>query len=182
MYDFLNAEGTNPSEGSQNYLHQAAEPPTDAYDPEDDGEYLTNSLGVHEHWDTTVDIFSKDRYSGPNNSGIDYIPIECESTTPYIQILNPISNRLYLAGREIMNTPITIIIGEINIEVEVKGITQVVEKVEFYIDNNLKTTDSEEPYNYLWDETSFGSKIIKIKAYHNNTENIEEQMTVWKFF
>jgi hypothetical protein len=182
MYDFLYAEGTNPSEGSQNYLHQAAEPPIDAYDPENDGEYLNSSLGVHEHWDTTVDIFSTDRYSGPNNNGIDYIPIEYESTLPYIQILNPIGNRLYIAGREIMNTPITIIIGEINIEIEVKGITETVEKVEFYIDNNLKTTDREEPYNYLWDETSFGFNTINVRAYYNNSEIIEEEISVWKFF
>ncbi len=73
MYDFLHAEGTNPCEGSQNYLHQSAEPPEGVYDPENDGEYLSESLGVHEHWNTTFDIFSPERYSGPSNDGIDYI-------------------------------------------------------------------------------------------------------------
>jgi len=73
MYDFLLAEGTNPCEGSQNYLHQSAEPPEGVYDPENDGEYVSESLGVHEHWNTTFDIFSPERYSGPANSGIDYI-------------------------------------------------------------------------------------------------------------
>ena len=73
MYDFLNAEGSNPSEGTQNYLHQAADPPPDVYDPEDDGVFVQNSLGVHEHWDTNVDILSSDRYSGPAEDGIDFI-------------------------------------------------------------------------------------------------------------
>jgi hypothetical protein len=41
MYDFLLTEGTNPIEGSQNYLHQAAVPPPDLYDPENDGIYLS---------------------------------------------------------------------------------------------------------------------------------------------
>jgi len=64
MYDFIFTEGCNPSEGSQNYLHQSAEPLQDTYDPEGDGVYLSESLGVHEHWDTSVDIFSSERYTG----------------------------------------------------------------------------------------------------------------------
>jgi hypothetical protein len=77
MYDFLHYEGTGggPSEGAQNYLHQAAEPPLGVYDPEGDGTYLSESLGVHEHWNTTVNISSFERYSGLSNNGIDYIPI-----------------------------------------------------------------------------------------------------------
>ena len=82
MYDFLHTEGTNPSEGSQNYLHQAAEPPPNLYDPESDGEYLSDSLGVHEHWDPSIGIFSSDRYSGPDGNGIDYIAIGNGSSSP----------------------------------------------------------------------------------------------------
>jgi hypothetical protein len=79
MYDFLHTEGTNPIEGSQNYLHQSAEPLTNTYDPENDGSYLSDSLGVHEHWDTNEDIFSTQRYSGPSNDGIDYISYKAEN-------------------------------------------------------------------------------------------------------
>jgi hypothetical protein len=79
MYDFLLAEGTNPCEGSQNYLHQSAEPNPNTYDPENDGEYLSDSLGVHEHWDTNEDIFYCERYSGPSNNGIDYCSINGEN-------------------------------------------------------------------------------------------------------
>ena len=86
MYDFLKAEGTNPSEGSQNYLHQAADPPSSVYDPENDGEYLINSLGVHEHWDTSYDVFSSTRYSGPDGNGIDYVAIGNISSPPSIPL------------------------------------------------------------------------------------------------
>jgi hypothetical protein len=78
MYDFLLAEGTNPSEGSQNYLHQSAEPPAGVYDPENDGVHLSDSLGVHEHWDPIENIFSSERYSGTSNNGIDYIAVHGE--------------------------------------------------------------------------------------------------------
>lgn len=86
MYDFLHAEGTNPSEGSQNYLHQSAEPPTGVYDPENDGVYLSDGLGVHEHWDISFDIFSSDRYSGPDENGIDYIGEIPENIPPTANI------------------------------------------------------------------------------------------------
>ncbi|MBU1941897.1 MAG: DUF362 domain-containing protein [Candidatus Thermoplasmatota archaeon] len=81
MYDFLHTEGTNPIEGSQNYLHQSADPIPNFYDPENDGIYLSESLGVHEHWDTNENIFLPVRYSGPTNNGIDYITYKEEALT-----------------------------------------------------------------------------------------------------
>jgi hypothetical protein len=77
MYDFLYTEDTNPTEGSQNYLHQSAQPVPNKYDPENDGEYLDYSLGVHEHWDTSVNIFSSERYVG-----IDFVPIPLTDNSP----------------------------------------------------------------------------------------------------
>jgi len=77
MYDFLYTEGTNPIEGSQNYLHQSAEPIPNKYDPEGDGEYLDHSLGIHEHWDTSVNIFSFERYNG-----IDFMAVPITDNSP----------------------------------------------------------------------------------------------------
>jgi hypothetical protein len=94
MYDFLLTEGTNPDEGAQNYLHQSAEPLQNVYDPENDGIYLSDSLGVHEHWDTSEDIFSSKRYSGPINNGIDYITtlqeenFKVDADGPYFGFIN----------------------------------------------------------------------------------------------
>jgi PKD repeat protein len=104
MYDFLLAEGTNPCEGSQNYLHQSAEPNPYTYDPENDGEYLSDSLGVHEHWDTNENIFSNERYSGPTNDGIDYLfvsgdEIIVDAAGPYFGLINePVQFNGYATG------------------------------------------------------------------------------------
>lgn len=182
MYDFLHAEGTNPIEGSQNYLHQAAEPPSDVYDPENDGIYLSESLGVHEHWDTSVNIFSSERYSGPDENGIDFVVLGEEYASPAIRIVTPKENYLYIAGREIAPLPMTVIIGKIEIRAEVSGISKETEKVEFYIDNDLKHTDYEEPYTWYWDETSFLTHTIKVVAYYNTGNTVSNEMTVWKFF
>jgi hypothetical protein len=99
MYDFIFTEGCNPCEGSQNYLHQCAEPLQDTYDPEGDGVYLSESLGVHEHWDTEADIFSSDRYDG-----IDFVTIGEE----HVKTKDPKVKEKPLLLREILMNKILI--------------------------------------------------------------------------
>ncbi len=182
MYDFLHAEGANPCEGSQNYLHQSAEPPSGVYDPENDGVYVSESLGVHEHWDTTLDIFSSERYSGPSGNGVDFIAYGEENAQPAVIITKPRENYLYLSGKEIISLPITVIIGKISVESRINGISEDVEKVEFYIDNEYQYTDFEEPYTWLWDKPNFFRHTLKVIAYYNDRDQLSEDVIVWKFF
>lgn len=182
MYDFLHAEGANPCEGSQNYLHQSAEPPSGVYDPENDGVYVSESLGVHEHWDTTLDIFSSERYSGPSGNGVDFIAYGEENAQPAVIITKPRENYLYLSGKEIISLPITAIIGKISVESRINGISEDVEKVEFYIDNEYQYTDFEEPYTWLCDKPNFFRHTLKVIAYYNDRDQLSEDVIVWKFF
>lgn len=88
---------------------------------------------------------------------------------PSITINKPKEGYLYLFGREISKTLFgrTIIIGEINIELTVIDETSGVERVEFYINNALKYTDNEPPYEWKFDERGFGNYEIRIFAYNN---------------
>jgi len=115
MYDFLYTEGTNPIEGSQNYLHQAAVPAPNVYDPEHDGTYLSTSLGVHEHWNQTVDIFSPERYVGPSENGIDYLTSGEEFVHPGVVFATPQEKHLYLFGEDKGAFPFTMIFGKIDV-------------------------------------------------------------------
>jgi hypothetical protein len=183
MYDFLHAEGTNPSEGSQNYLHQAAEPPSNLYDPENDGIYLSHSLGVHEHWDTSVDIFSPDRYSGPKENGIDFLAIGPEENISLIAtIKKPRQGYLYIAGKEIKDLKVqsAVVIGKIDVKVEI--ISTYPCRVEFYIDERLKYIDEQEPYEWLWDEITFGAYTLKVIAYDTANNSDIDTTSVFKFF
>lgn len=187
MYDFLHAEGTGggPSEGAQNYLHQAAEPPSGVYDPENDGVFLSESLGVHEHGDTTIDIFSIERYSGTTGNGIDYTPIGEEYSYPAITIRKPKEKHLYIAGNELRYLsylPKTIILGKIDVEAEVNGIYDEVEKVEFYIDDQLKYTDYEDPYEWSWEQRSFFRHDVETKVFFDDNTSAIDNVVVWKFF
>jgi hypothetical protein len=180
MYDFLLTEGTNPTEGSQNYLHQAAVPLPNTYDPEHDGVYLSESLGVHEHWDRTVNIFSPDRYSGSLMQGIDYHTAGEEFARLGLVISTPQEKHLYFFGTDIGGSAGTIIIGKINVEGSVNGISEHVHTVEFYIDNKLQFTDTETPYIWTWNKLSFFSHTIKIIAYLDTVNLTSNQLKVWK--
>jgi hypothetical protein len=180
MYDFLLTEGTNPIEGAQNYLHQAAVPPPNVYDPENDGTYLSTSLGVHEHWDKTVDIFSSERYVGPSFNGIDYHTVGEEFVRPGVVFTTPQEKHLYVFGADKGAFPVSLIIGKINVEAQVNGVNGTVEKIEFYRNNKLQFTDSEAPYIWTWNKVSFLTHTIKIIAYYDAANTTSNQIKVWK--
>jgi len=180
MYDFLLTEGTNPIEGAQNYLHQAAVPPPNVYDPENDGTYLSTSLGVHEHWDRTTDIFSSERYVGPSSNGIDYRTSGEEFVRPGVVFTTPQEKHLYVFGADKGAFPVSLIIGKINVEAQVNGVFGTVEKIEFYRNNKLQFTDSEAPYLWTWNKISFLPHTIKIIAYYDAVNTTSNQIKVWK--
>jgi hypothetical protein len=182
MYDFLYSEGTNPCEGAQNYLHQAAVPSSNVYDPEHDGIYLSHSLGVHEHWDPTVNIFSSYRYSGLVGNGIDYRACGVEYAHPDVVITNPQEKHLYIFGTDNGAFPLTMIIGKIDVEGQVNNNTGTVQKVEFYMDNTLQFTDTEAPYIWTWNKVSFLKHTIKVIAYYDAVDSMSSQISVWKIF
>jgi len=182
MYDFLLTEGTNPIEGAQNYLHQAAVPAPNVYDPEHDGMYLSTSLGVHEHWDRTVNIFSVDRYSGPTGNGIDYRTSGEEYVRPGVVFTTPLEKHLYLFGTDKGAFPFTMILGKIDVEAQVNGDAGTVQKIEFYKDNIVQFTDTEAPYIWTWNKLSFFRHTIKIIAYYDSVNSTSNQITVWKLF
>jgi hypothetical protein len=180
MYDFLLTEGTNPIEGSQNYLHQAAVPPENVYDPEGDGTYLSQSLGVHEHWDRTVDIFSSERYVGPSGNGIDYHTSGEEFVRPGVVFASPLEKHLYVFGSDLGAFPFTMIIGRISVEAQVNGVSEPIQKIEFYTDETLQFTDTDPPFIWTWNKLSLRGHTIKIVAYYDSVNLTSNQIKVWK--
>ena len=179
MHDFLFAENP-PVEGAHNYLHQSAEPLPDTYDPEHDGVYLSESLGVHEHWDPTEHIFSPDRYVGSSGNGIDFIAYGEEYASPAVFITNPKEHRLYMMGNELVTFPVTFIIGSIEVNAQVNGVEDAINKVEFYLDGKLQHTDYEEPYAWLWNTSAYFRHSLTTVAYCDD-QYLSQSVNVWKF-
>jgi len=95
------------------------------------------------------------------------------STKPIVYINKPADGYLYLGDRQIMPTPFgrTIVLGKLTMEVTAYN----VERVDFYVDGVLKYTDEEAPYEYLLDETSFGSRTLKVVGYGEGEEVVSEK-------
>ncbi len=95
----------------------------------------------------------------------------CESM---IEIVKPRMGYLYLFGEEIASIPgKTIIIGDIMVEGKTSGD---INKVEFYVDDQLKYVDVEYPYQWLWNESIFGSHKLVVKGYNTMEKQVAEDI------
>jgi parallel beta-helix repeat protein len=115
-------------------------------------------------------------------------PPDCRN--PTVNITQPKERSIYLLGnylmQRILNITKPLIIGPINITVNASDNRSGVAKVEFYIDGELKWTDTEAPYSYLWNE-SVGllqnhTKMVKVIAYDRGANTASEEIVVAKFF
>ncbi len=105
-----------------------------------------------------------------------------EGDEPIVYFEKPKDKYLYIFDREIMPSIFgnTIILGKITIEVDAYD-EDGVEKVEFYVDNELKYVDDESPYQWLWDERTFGRHEIKAIAYDEEGNKAEDEIDVTIF-
>jgi len=89
---------------------------------------------------------------------------------------------LYISDREVIKLPknMTVVIGAITMEISVPSHNDV-DEVEIYVDNELKETLTEKPYNWLWNEKIFGEHTIKAIAYDFTGKMAVDSREVWIF-
>ena len=85
--------------------------------------------------------------------------------SPLVVIERP-RDYLYIFDREIIHLGIPLIVGKITITVDAYD-GEGIDRVEFYVNNNLKSTDYDEPYSWLWSEFAIGRYKIRVIAYDN---------------
>jgi hypothetical protein len=94
-----------------------------------------------------------------------------------INIEKPKGNRLYVFNRAMMPLKNTIILGKITIQTEVHSINDM-DRVEFYIDDVLKSTDDELPYEWTWNKFAMGNHEVKVVAYDGDGNEAAEKIEV----
>jgi hypothetical protein len=88
-----------------------------------------------------------------------------DTTPPMVQIIKPL-RYLYVMDRAIMPTLLrTLIFGGITLQAEVADYESGVDRVLFFVDEQLKNSSSNRPHEWFWDENSFGIYTIKARAY-----------------
>jgi len=104
-----------------------------------------------------------------------------DTQPPELDIRSPSENYLYIRNHKLIPFLTTLIIGDIEISVEAidpSGIN----RVEFYIDDQIMDTVTDSPYSWMWTENAFFKHTIKVVAYDNYENYAEEEITVSKFF
>ena len=140
--------------------NETMSPVEDAVVYVDSSEYITDENGnVTIHIDTAgeYEIYSeKDGY------------VRSEKVTVHVkksvEIIKPEDNAIYILNRKTkIQYSNILIIG--HIDIEVKTIDDV-EKVEFYINDELEYVDTEQPFSWILNDRAFFKKTtIKVKAY-----------------
>ncbi len=94
-----------------------------------------------------------------------------------VEIEKPQAGHLYIFDRDIAGIGKTIIIGRITIVANASN----AEKVEFYINDELRYVDESMPYSWVWDEFTVGNYEIKVIAYGDDSK-AEDELRIIKIF
>jgi len=106
-----------------------------------------------------------------------------ETETIEVNIAKPL-RALYLNNNRVIPFIRTRIIGPIDIEAYVYESWHGpgnVEKIEIYIDDNLKANLTSWPYIWTWEKKTFGKHTIKVIAYDSEGEISNKEIEVFKF-
>ena len=105
---------------------------------------------------------------------------------PTLEVKTPISGFMYKNNgtfrKQIPDENNIIIFGSINIMFYLFDNGSGVEKVDIFIDNKLKDTIFEEPYEWYWNSFSLGRHDLRIVAYDYAGNKVEKTFEVMKIF
>gem|GEM_PF-1415760 len=103
---------------------------------------------------------------------------------PIIMIRQPQPGYLYFTFWGIFTGKIrffmTIVYGEITVIAEAYDNESGVNRVEFWIDSELRYTDDKPPYEWLWSEKGFFQRKLKAVAYDNAGNSAQDSLSLWK--
>jgi uncharacterized protein (DUF362 family) len=150
--DFLLAEDSGIQDYADDYLHEAAQADSPAsgthYDPEDDGTPVSESLGVHEHWNNVTDK----EYTG-GGTGIELYD-GTGNAAPTVSITQPVEGDTVAVG------------GDVVISADASDSDGSVVSVAFYEGGSLLHTDSDgaDGWGYTWSSPAVGNYSLTAEA------------------
>jgi hypothetical protein len=158
-------------------------------------ETYTNSLGYYNieipAGETYLYLYAKNYISkstyrnDAKENNILWINTSLEPDIIQVDILKPLK-AIYINGNRLIPNPRCIIFGNIAVEAFIHDLwyrsRNDVEKVEFYIDNDLKETIISEPFIWSWTDKTFGKRTIEVVAYDNEVNIVSKELEVLKLF
>ncbi|UCB57891.1 MAG: hypothetical protein JSV67_04590 [Thermoplasmatales archaeon] len=129
---------------------------------------------------------AQDFYGAQSDWGTLEVIISGDERAPEITILKP-ENALYIMDFKIRKFLFrkSLIIGSINIEVNAFDEDSGINRVEFFIDGELKANITTPPYKFKWNREKFSltkhRHSIKVIAFDNFGNSNSDEIIVWKF-
>jgi hypothetical protein len=115
------------------------------------------------------------------NTSNDTTQVTITAPEPVVTIIKPV-NSIYFGDTRIFPFFKPFIIGQITIQVDATQEPYGIDRVEFYIDNEIKATVTEVPYQWTWSTRAFFTHTIKVVAYDKLENSASDEITVKKFF
>jgi hypothetical protein len=106
---------------------------------------------------------------------------EDDTTPPTVDITKP-EKAIYWKNKRILPFFVPLVIRSMDIEVDTSDLESGVNRVEFYIDDELLSNDTTPPYSWTWEERAFFRHTIGVIAYDNANNSAKAELVVWKFF
>jgi hypothetical protein len=132
-------------------------------------------------------IIAWDNHHTSTNGPLWTFTTQSDTQAPIVEITSPGKGFLYINLRDIivMKIPFisTIVLGKIDVTIDATDSQSGVNKVEFYIDDELQSTDTTAPFTWSWTERGlFLPYTIKVTAYDNAGNTQSDQIKLWKIF
>ena len=140
---------------------------------EQNPKYAYSQIGIFNTTFTVTD--SEGNYSS------DTAQVTVIAGEPSVTITKPV-NGIYLMDKRILPLSKPFIIGKITIQVETTQEPFGIDRVEFNIDDALKATDTEPPYEWTWSTPAFFKHTIRVIAYDISGNSAGKSIDVSKFF
>jgi outer membrane protein assembly factor BamB len=115
------------------------------------------------------------------NTSSDTAQVTVTAPAPTITIIKPV-NGIYFRDTRALPFFKPFIIGQITIQVEATQEPYGIDRVEFYIDNELKATVTEVPYQWTWGTRTFFTHTIEVAVFDTTGRISRATIDVSKFF
>jgi len=107
-----------------------------------------------------------------------YVTVGNCGELPILEITRPSEPMLYLSDEGIMPFGLNLIIGPITLKADAIDEDGTIERIELYIGGQEKFNTTEDKFEYLWNERAFGRHTIKVKAYDNDENVVEKEISI----
>ncbi|UCH71761.1 MAG: hypothetical protein JSW62_05015 [Thermoplasmatales archaeon] len=102
-----------------------------------------------------------------------------ENQPPNVDIIKP-EKGIYFNDHKLFSFFTTLIIGRITVEADATDPDDDIDRLEFYIDDDLEHTRYEEPYTWIWDERILFHKcVLKVIVYDESDNMDQDTMTIY---